>query len=92
MPALQMLDNLVPISDFSHGKGSAAFSKVGDDNPVVVLKHNKPAFVIVTPDEYREAKRVTAASDDALVSLSDVMEELGVSQDELDQMDEVEFE
>lgn len=34
MPALQMLDNLVPISDFSHGKGSAAFSKVGDDNPV----------------------------------------------------------
>ena len=42
MPALQMLDNLVPISDFSHGKGSAAFSKVGDDNPVVVLKHNKP--------------------------------------------------
>lgn len=51
MPALQMLDNLVPISDFSHGKGSTAFSKVGDDNPVVVLKHNKPAFVIVTPDE-----------------------------------------
>lgn len=106
MPALQMLDNLVPISDFSHGKGSDAFSKVGDDNPVVVLKHNKPAFVIVTPDEYREAKqaeedlalltlalkRVAATGDDALVSLSDVMEELGVSQDELDQMDEVEFE
>ena len=37
-------------------------------------------------------KRVAVARDDALVSLSDVMEELGVSQDELDQMDEVEFE
>ena len=37
-------------------------------------------------------KRMAVASDDALVSLSDVMEELGVSQDELDQMDEVEFE
>ena len=62
--------------------------------------------MIVTPDEYREAKqaeedltlltlalkRMAVASDDALVSLSDVMEELGVSQDELDQMDEVEFE
>ena len=62
--------------------------------------------MIVTPDEYREAKqaeedlalltlalkRVAVARDDALVSLSDVMEELGVSQDELDQMDEVEFE
>lgn len=106
MLALKMLDNLVPISDFSHGKGSAAFSKVGDDNPVVVLKHNKPAFVIVTPDEYREAKqaeedlalltlalkRTAATSDDELVSLSDVMAELGVGQDELDQMDDVEFE
>lgn len=106
MLALKMLDNLVPISDFSHGKGSAAFSKVGDDNPVVVLKHNKPAFVIVTPDEYREAKqaeedlalltlalkRTAATSDDELVSLSDVMAELGVGQGELDQMDEVEFE
>ena len=62
--------------------------------------------MIVTPDEYREAKqaeedlalltlalkRVAATSDDVLVSLSDVMGELGVSQDELDQMDEVEFE
>lgn len=37
-------------------------------------------------------KRVAAIGDDALVSLSDVMEELGVNQDELDQMDEVEFE
>ncbi len=68
MPALQMLDNLVPISDFSHGKGSAAFSKVGDDNPVVVLKHNKPAFVIVTPDEYREAKQ--AEEDLTLLTLA----------------------
>lgn len=106
MPALKVLDNLVPISDFSHGKGPAAFSRVSNDNPVVVLKHNKPAFVIVTPDEYREAKqaeedlalltlalkRTAATSDDELVSLSDVMAELGVGQDELDQMDEVEFE
>lgn len=37
-------------------------------------------------------KRAVETSDDMLVSLSDVMEELGVSQDELDQMDEVEFE
>lgn len=106
MPALQMLDNLVPISDFSHGKGPSAFSKVGDDNPVVVLKHNKPAFVIVTPDEYREAKqaeedlallalalkRSASTDSDAGVSLLDAMRELDVSQGELDQMDEVEFE
>ena len=77
MPALQMLDNLVPISDFSHGKGSAAFSKVGEEDLTLLTL---------------ALKRMAVASDDALVSLSDVMEELGVSQDELDQMDEVEFE
>lgn len=106
MPALQTLDNIVPISDFSHGKASSAFSKVGDDNPVVVLKHNKPAFVIVTPEEYRSAKqaeedlgllmlaieRTADTSLDDCVPLADVMEKYGISQDEIDAMDEVEFE
>lgn len=106
MPALQMLDNIVPISDFSHGKSSAAFSKVGEDSPVIVLKRNAPAFVIVTPEEYRRAKEAeedlrlltlalerTAGTDIAsCIPMSEAMESLGVSQDELDEMDEVGFE
>ncbi len=96
----------VPISDFSHGKGSAAFSKVENDNPVVVLKHNKPAFVIVTPDEYRTAKeaeenlnllmlaieRSAGMNIYSCAHLEDVMSEMGVTREELDAMDEVEFE
>ncbi len=106
MPALQMLDNIVPISDFSHGKSSAAFSKVGNDNPVIVLKHNAPAFVIVTPEEYRSAKEaeedldllMLAIERTANTSLGDCLtfdkflDEIGVTKEELDAMDEVEFE
>ncbi len=106
MPALQLLDNIVPISDFSHGRSSAAFSRVGDDNPVVVLRHNVPAYVIVTPDEYRKAReseedlellslaleRTSRTSLDDCVSMADLMAKYDITQDELDAMDEVEFE
>ncbi len=106
MPALQMLDNIVPISDFSHGKSSAAFSKVGNNNPVIVLKHNAPAFVIVTPDEYRLAKeaeedldllmlaieRTANTSLDNCLTFDQLLDEIGVTQKQLSAMDEVEFE
>lgn len=106
MPALQMLDNIVPISDFSHGKSSAAFSKVSNDSPVVVLKHNAPAFVIVTPDEYRAAKEAEEDLDLLMLAIersastkledcltfSQFLDEIGVTHEQLDKMDEVEFE
>ncbi len=106
MPALQMLDNIVPISDFSHGKSSAAFSKVSNENPVVVLKHNAPAFVIVTPEEYRSAKEAEEDLDllmlaiertsntklEDCIPLADIMGKYGITQREIDEMDEVEFE
>lgn len=106
MSALQMLDNIVPISDFNHGKSSAAFSKVGNDTPVVVLKHNAPAFVIVTPEAYRSAKEAEEDLDLLMLAIertantkledcipqSEVMAKYSITQEEIDAMDEVEFE
>lgn len=37
-------------------------------------------------------KRMTTADEDELISLTDLMKDLGIRQEELDQMDEVEFE
>lgn len=37
-------------------------------------------------------KRMDTTDEDKLISLTDLMEDLGISQEELDQMDEVEFE
>ena len=59
--ATALLDNLVPVSQFNHGGASKAFSRVGEGNPVVVLKNNEPTAVIITPDDY---KRLTEAAED----------------------------
>lgn len=48
---------MVPISDFSNGKSAAAFAKVKDNNPVTVLKNNRPAFFVISPEDYRQSQR-----------------------------------
>ncbi|RSX50262.1 type II toxin-antitoxin system prevent-host-death family antitoxin [Bifidobacterium callimiconis] len=55
------LDNLVSVSELSHGGVSRTLSRVTDDNPVVVMRNNKPAAVVITPDDYR---RYTEALED----------------------------
>lgn len=55
------LDNLVSISELSHGGVGRAIARVGDGNPIVVMKNNKPAAVVITPDDYR---RYTEAEED----------------------------
>ena len=106
MPALQLLDNIVPISDFNRGKASSAFSKVSEGNPVVVMKRNRPSYIIISPEDYRKA--VETEEDLALLALAtermkdfdpaktitkeESMREFGITQAEIDEMDEVEFE
>lgn len=48
-----LLDNLVPVSEFSHGGASRQFARVGDGNPVIVMKNNRPSAVIISPDDYK---------------------------------------
>jgi len=55
------LDNMVPVTFLNHGGASKTLNKVGDDNPVIVLKNNRPSAVIITPDDY---KRLTQAEED----------------------------
>ena len=39
------LDNLVSVSELSHGGVSKTLSRVGDNNPIVVMRNNKPAAI-----------------------------------------------
>lgn len=55
------LDNLVSVSELSHGGVSKTLSRVGDDNPIVVMRNNKPAAIVISPDDYR---RLTEAEED----------------------------
>lgn len=61
MPVATLLDNMVSVTSLNHGGASKALSRVGNDNPVVVLKNNQPSAVIITPDDY---KRLTQAEED----------------------------
>ena len=47
------LDNLVSVSELSHGGVSKTLSRVGDNNPIVVMRNNKPAAIVISPDDYR---------------------------------------
>lgn len=55
------LDNMVPVTFLNHGGASRTLNRVGDDNPVVVLKNNRPSAVIITPADYN---RLTQAEED----------------------------
>ena len=46
------LDNLVSVSELSHGGVSKTLSRVGNNNPIVVMRNNKPAAGVISPDEY----------------------------------------
>lgn len=61
MSATIALDNIMSISELSHGGVSKAVSRVEDGNPIVVMRNNKPAAIIISPDDYRA---YTEAKDD----------------------------
>lgn len=63
------LDNLVSVSELSHGGVSRTLGRISDNNPVVVMRNNKPAAVVITPDDY---KRYTEAGENFALYLEAV--------------------
>lgn len=69
MAATIALDNIMSVSELSHGGVSKAVNRIGDGNPIVVMRNNKPAAIIITPDDYR---RYTEADEDFALYLEAV--------------------
>lgn len=46
------LSTMVPISVFSRGHASQAFSQVQNGQPVTVLRNNKPTYIIINEHDY----------------------------------------
>ncbi len=100
-----MLDNIVPISDFSRGRASQAFEKARGGNPVIVTKNNTPAAVILSPEEYKRLaeveedlyllglalERLEANEGKPGIPFEKVLEDLGLTEEDLDAMEDVEF-
>lgn len=63
------LDNLVSVSDLSHGGVSRTLNQVSDNNPVVVMRNNKPSAIIISPEDF---KRYTQAEENFALYLEAV--------------------
>ena len=96
----------VPISQFNRGLAGQIFDDVKATGAKVVMKNNLPECVLLSPEEYLQlmdevndarllalaVERTANYDPSALISQEDLLRELGITQAELDSMDEVEFE
>lgn len=106
MNIISALENTVSISLFNRGLAGKIFSDVKQSGAKVVMKNNAPECVLISPQEYidlmnevNDARMLMIANQrmqnynpDETLSLKEVQEKLGITDDELMEIDEVEFE
>lgn len=100
------LTRLIPISQFNKGQASKIFDRLRSEPELIVLKNNQPSAVILAPDEYirlaeieedynllMEARQRLAANEGkAAIPAADVMKHFGISDDDLEEVEEPEIE
>ena len=100
------INRTVPISQFNRGLAGKIFSEVKKNGPKVVMKNNEAEVVLLPPEQYVELMDIL--NDYELLSLAmerlehddpstRISEEemdhfLNITQEDLDRVDEVEFE
>lgn len=100
--AADVLNKLIPITQFNRGQASRIFDRLHTESQLVVLKNNQPAAIILSPAEYSrlseieedyilllEATERLANSTSPTTSMKDVQKELGISDDELASAEDV---
>lgn len=95
--ATDLLQSLVPISQFNKGQASKIFDRLRFQRELIVLKNNQPSAIILSPEEYKRLteieedyyllleanKRMEENGDTKTVSFDYVRKDLGISEDEL---------
>ena len=100
--AANVLNSLVPITQFNRGQAARIFDRLHSESQLVVLKNNQPAAVILSPSEFqrlseieedylllREATARLSANTVPATPMDDVMRELGITDEELDAAEDV---
>lgn len=103
---MSAIKNTIPISVFNRGLAGKIFDEVKRTGAKVVMKNNTAECVLLSPDEYvrlmdevNDARLLTIATErmshydpSTVISAADVNRELGISSEDLEGFDEVEFE
>lgn len=104
--AARVIENIVSVSDFSRGKASQAFARAVSGSPVTVVRNNKPINVITSVEDYlylseveenhyllcEALERLDRNGDEPAVLLADVLAEYGISEEDVENAADVEFE
>lgn len=98
---MDVMRSIVPISRFNKGEANRIFEEVEVGGPKVVMKNNRPACVLVSPEKYEtlmemlsdyilqeEAEaRLESEGTQKTLSRQEVMESFGITQEDLDDVD-----
>lgn len=100
--AANVLNSLVPITQFNRGQAARIFDRLHSESQLVVLKNNQPAAVILSPAEFqrlseieedylllREAMARLANNAVPATPMDSLMRELGITEDEIDAAEDV---
>ena len=104
--AADLLRSLVPISQFNQGQAAKIFDRLRFERELIVLKNNQPSAIILSPEEYTRLteieedyfllleadKRMKNNGNDKTLSFDSVMCDLGISEDELLDAEDVDIE
>lgn len=105
MGQADILDRLVPITSFNKGHASRLFERARSIGPLFVLKNNAPEAVIVSPEDYvrmseaeenyvlmlEATERLAANAGRPATPIADVMAEFGITDADLEALDDVEL-
>lgn len=100
------LQRLVPITQFNRGQASKIFDRLHSEPQLVVLKNNQPSAVILSPEEYTRLaeieenyqllleanKRLTANKDKEAIPAKELLKHVGITEAELEEMEDPEIE
>ena len=78
-----ILDSLVPITQFNRGQASKIFDRLHSESRLIVIKNNQPAAIILSPALLLEATRHLKEDSSSTSSREDVMSELNINEADL---------
>lgn len=101
-----LFKSLVPISQFNKGQAAKIFDRLHSERELIVLKNNQPSAIILSPEEYTRLteieedyfllleanKRMEDNGNNHTISFDSVMNNLGISEDELLDTEDVDLE
>lgn len=101
-----ILHSLVPVSQFNKGHAARIFDRLHTEKELIVLKNNQPSAVILSPEEYTRLtdieedyyllieanKRLEENAEKKSISFDEVLKNLGISEEELEDTEDVNIE